>query len=176
MKTFAITALLVGAALASPAPAPQRSHNLPALPAGDGLYVGSLDAEGKFFWDFKGDVAPSAEARSENVAAAAGGLAKRSGTHCNGFYAGPENERNDAKNALIDACHATSYRHSIALQRGNVIAFGCDYGGGQSCNGWEITGFFDSIANDCGVTNAGWYDKSEWKASYGVTRAGNGFC
>lgn len=171
MKAFTLSAILFGAALASPT---VRSHNLPPLPPKDGLYVGNINAEGEFFWDFKGDVATGVTTRSPASEPAA--LTKRSGARCNGYRAGAENERNDAKNALIDACHDTHYSHSIALQRGDVVAYGCDYGNGQRCNGWEITGFFDEIAKACGVESAGWYDKSEWRASYGVTRAGNGFC
>ena len=170
MKTL-IAALFIslGAVFASPT---TNSNSLPALPQQDGLYLGSVDEAGQFSWIFHGKADTQAPATRDSAPS----LAKRSGAHCNGYPAGSVDDINAAVQAIKDGCHETHYDKAIAFQRGGVVAFGCNYGGGQSCNGYEIAPFFTEVASVCGEGNAGWYSKSEWAASYGYTRAGNGFC
>lgn len=149
------------------------SVSLPALPAADGLYIGTVNEAGTFSWLSQGTIGNAAVAARAPVSTPA----PLTGAFCNDFRAGTVADINAAVEALVDACHDTYFSKAIALQRGGVVVYGCDYGTtGQRCNGFSIAPFFKSIGEACTMGRAGWYQEAEWKASYGYTRAGVGFC
>lgn len=169
---ISVAVVSLGAILASAAS--PTATSLPALPPKDGLYVGHVDETGTFSW-------LSGAAAIEDPALAARAPvstpAPLTGAFCNDFKAGTVVDINAAVEALVDACHDTYFAKAIALQRGGVVVYGCDYGTtGQRCNGYSIAPFFKSIGEVCTLGRAGWYQEVDWKASYGYTRAGVGFC
>lgn len=87
----------------------------------------------------------------------------------------------DALNAadeLINLCGNGYYygTRSISIQYNSAVAYGCNYGGGQTCHAGDLQGFFDQIFGTCGDYAAGYYEKPEWAAAYGVTATSSGFC
>ncbi|OAA56836.1 mannose-6-phosphate isomerase, class I [Cordyceps fumosorosea ARSEF 2679] len=173
MKTSVAAALVsLGAVLASPARTP-----LPALPAGDGLYLGRVDSAGTFTWLFH--ESSSSSSSTVVVTELAAPAEKRDGAYCEGFAAGPVGDVNAAVAAITEGCHDTYFHSAIAFQRGGAVAYGCAYGGaGERCNGYGLGPVFSSIAAGCGPGNAGYYelDVDGYEARFGYTRAGNGFC
>ncbi|KAJ4154826.1 hypothetical protein LMH87_000102 [Akanthomyces muscarius] len=170
MKIYIAAVFSALGVLASP-----TSASLPVLPATDGLYIGTVDEAGTFSWLSYG----TADVAAPDVAARAPvpTPAPLTGAFCNDFRAGTVADINAAVEALVDACHDTYFSKAIALQRGGVVVYGCDYSTvGQRCNGFSIAPFFKSIGEVCTLGRAGWYQEAEWKASYGYTRAGVGFC
>ena len=59
---------------------------------------------------------------------------------------------------------------------GSAVAYGCNYGNGQTVTGSWLAAQFASIAQECGSSTAGWIAYPDWKASYGIDNSGVGFC
>ncbi|EGX87682.1 mannose-6-phosphate isomerase, class I [Cordyceps militaris CM01] len=172
MKSSIAAALVsLSAVLASP-----TSTALPALPAGDGLYLGRVDASGTFSWFFHGAVDPSTVPASPDTSTAAKD-ARWDGVSCDGFSAGPLADVNAAVAAIEAGCHDTYFHSAIAFQRGAAVAYGCSYGGaGDRCEGYGLLPVFANIEAACAPGNAGYYDLAQYAVRFGITKAGNGFC
>jgi hypothetical protein len=159
------------AALAVAAPAERQSGSLPPLPAGslDGIYVSSVHADGSAFWEYKGPV-------DTNVTTSSLFTRDSAGVHCNGNYIG--NDAQGAANAFRDFCGQGKHfdGKSISVQYGNAVAYGCNYGNGQTCYSGDMQNYFDAIFKQCGQGEAGWYNVKSSKASYGVQAGGSGYC
>ncbi len=69
-----------------------------------------------------------------------------------------------------------SYKKSIAIGYRGMVAFGCDYGKGQTCYAKDVTKFFNSVLGECHDNKAGWWSQEDWKVSYGYAPVGSGFC
>ena len=90
---------------------------------------------------------------------------------------------NAAQGFLADMCGGGYFfaARSIARVSGDTVAYGCNYGGGQTCHSGDVWGFFGQINDKCGFAHgasagAGWYSKNSWKATYGRGSVGAGYC
>ncbi|KAH9890724.1 hypothetical protein F4778DRAFT_752061 [Xylariomycetidae sp. FL2044] len=172
----ASAAILLGAAamaplaLAAPADADLVERNL--LGPQDGLYVEKTNPDGSTEWEYQGRYSPSpAESSSNELTTRAS-----EGANCNGFYL-DANDIQNAINGLIGTCgDGRKYSSRISYQYGNAVAFGCNYGSGQTCYAKDLRSMFTSVEQKCGTSGAGWYSKPSWKASYGYTSVSNSYC
>jgi hypothetical protein len=65
------------------------------------------------------------------------------------------------------------YKTVIAYNQGDVSAFGCDYGHGQSYTAAQYHFDINCISSVCGLTNViSWNSHHSWKATYGVNLGG----
>ena len=65
---------------------------------------------------------------------------------------------------------------AITYTSGTVTAFGCNYGNGQQSYSATFMDDMGNVDSKCGTNGAGWYGHNEWKATYGRTLLGQGFC
>ncbi|PMD22615.1 hypothetical protein NA56DRAFT_747867 [Hyaloscypha hepaticicola] len=180
--TFIILAA-AGIVSALPSPAAETKGTL-AGPAEDlphGIYTVDLADDGSTTWTF---IAPINETLKATTVAARDleGLDKRDGVSCNGFGT-PADDVNVAQGNLANQCGGGYFfsGRSIAAYYGTGVAFGCNYGNGQTCHSDQLWSDFGAINSQCGFTSgaqagAGWYSHNSWKATYGRTAAASGFC
>lgn len=64
----------------------------------------------------------------------------------------------------------------ISAYSGNAVAFGCDYGNGQTMSSGEYSGYIQVLDAKCGNTFAAYYDLPNAKSSYGRTNSDQDFC
>ena len=64
----------------------------------------------------------------------------------------------------------------IAYYYGSAVAFGCNYGHGQTDTASKWDSNVNAINQDCGVAGSGWYSYPSSKASYGRTLSSESFC
>jgi len=182
-------------ALPSPdasSPSLMRRGTLAPLPAGskDGFYAGTLNDDGTTTWKFLGADASAVSASINStathpidVSAHNSGdleLERRadSGAHCDTTQLINSNDRANAATGFANMCGNGLFfgTFSITYQSGSVVAYGCNYGNGQTCHAGDVNSFLGAVASVCGGNKAGWYGKETWKASYGYTAAGVGIC
>ncbi|RYP05520.1 hypothetical protein DL765_009820 [Monosporascus sp. GIB2] len=65
---------------------------------------------------------------------------------------------------------STSYKY------GSAVAYGCNYGNGQTITGSWLAAQYAAIGQKCGSNSPGWVAYPDWKSSYGVDQSGVGFC
>jgi hypothetical protein len=65
---------------------------------------------------------------------------------------------------------------STSYKSGSAVAYGCNYGKGQTITGTWLSAQYNNIAQQCGSTGPGWVSYPDWKASYGVDSSATGFC
>ncbi|EKG22373.1 Ankyrin [Macrophomina phaseolina MS6] len=176
---------LAGIVAAMPAPSAEKPA-LEGIPVGaaDGIYLGSLKADGSTQWDFIGpdsSTTPSSGLLVDDDSDSPV-LAKRDGVTCSGFGVNAD-DANRAQGKLADMCGGGYYfnSRSIAQVSGGAVAYACNYGNGQTCHSGDVWSFFAQVNSKCGFTNgasagAGWYSVNSWKAAYGRTTTGSGFC
>lgn len=68
------------------------------------------------------------------------------------------------------------YAKSVSNYNGGAVAFGCNYGNGQTMDANTFNGFMSSLDTACGNTHAAYYNHPDWKASYGRTQSSSSFC
>lgn len=61
-------------------------------------------------------------------------------------------------------------------KKGSAVAYGCNYGKGQTITGSWLAAQFAAIATHCGSLSPGWVTFPDWKASYGIDNSGNKVC
>ena len=65
---------------------------------------------------------------------------------------------------------------TISIKSGSAVAYGCDYGNGQTLSNSDFSGYMGSVSTRCGATSAGFFNLPQFKAAYGRTNAGISFC
>lgn len=65
---------------------------------------------------------------------------------------------------------------SVSYKYGSAVAYGCNYGKGQTITGTWLAAQFGRIAQECGASGGGWTTYPDWKASYGLDSSAAGFC
>lgn len=68
------------------------------------------------------------------------------------------------------------YGLSVSSYSGGAVAYGCNYGDGQTMDANTFIGFENDLDSTCGNTHAGYYNHPDWKASYGRTQSSQSFC
>lgn len=82
-----------------------------------------------------------------------------------------------ADQQMIDWCgNGADFSGVTSQVYGNAVAYGCDYGNGQDCHASDVSGFYNNVDGTCGPQIAGWWTQSSWKAAYGRTTTGDGYC
>jgi len=155
----------------------------------DGLYIGAIDADGSPTLEYLGpgpaDSANTSTLASRDSPSAHGetlyALEARAptGVYCQTWLNMNTDDRSSANSALIKACGSGGLyfsSKSIASVRGSAIAYGCNYGNGQTCYGRDLDLFFLNLGFNCGLDKAAWWSQQNWKASYGYTVSGQKFC
>ena len=156
-------------------------HRHGGFPPGtpDGFYTGVVNsADNSTHWTLIPDL--NITIPTATIVPSGPALTKRDGVTCEYKLANTYSVA-DATTQLSNACgNGYSYSHTVAKISGGAIAYGCDYGNGQTCYFGDVNGFFNSIRGSCGTSGSndrsGWYSKSSWKATYGWTTTGNGVC
>ncbi|KAK3990407.1 hypothetical protein QBC44DRAFT_358322 [Cladorrhinum sp. PSN332] len=170
-------------------------HSLAPIPLGspDGAYAGRLDPNGTTIWEFVGgsDVLQQTQnlnmmnlnlaqtSESESVDSAETLARHPRGINCEKHVLIDGEDRWEATFALAGICGAGAHfdNKALAVQHGNVVAYGCNYGvQGQTCHSWDLQSFFDTMAGYCGENKAAFWHKRKWRASWGYTSLGRGFC
>ena len=191
--TFIVASLLAATGLVAGAGIPRTEPALEGIPAGskNGFYVGNLKEDGTTVWEYVGpDVASliassnatAPAASSEDSSAAGHALVKRDEVDCNGYGLNADHA-NVAQGEFADMCGSGYFfnSRSIAKVYDDAVAYGCNYGNGQTCTSNLMWTFYAQINSKCGFTHgaqagAGWYYSPSLKASYGRASAGTGFC
>lgn len=68
------------------------------------------------------------------------------------------------------------YAKSVSSYSGSAVAYGCNYGNGQTMDSNTFNEFMSDLDVNCGNTHAGYYNHPDWKASYGRTQSSQSFC
>lgn len=168
--------LAVGLAtsLAASQPTVERRLALPTIDLADGAYFADFNTDGTTNYTLihPSDLSVRAASAEPMVLAR-----KNSGAHCSnhGVNAG---DVNNAQNALRDLCGNGYFFGSRAIVqvRGSALAFGCNYGNGQTCHASDVSKFYSELDQKCGKAQAGWYSIEDWKASYGRDTNPSGYC
>ncbi|KAK4161704.1 putative mannose-6-phosphate class i protein [Cladorrhinum sp. PSN259] len=185
MKTsfFALVASLVSVQQALALPTESTAATIKGrsvLPPGskEGYYTGSLNARGTTTWHYHGPRNTTATpARSVSSVSDGSAIDKRANfATCENRLVNV-NDRDSAIAMLANNCgNGLEFdAKSIAFVVGSVVAYGCNYGNGQICHRDDIETFMLSVKAQCG-NRAGWWTEEDWKASYGYTAGGTGFC
>jgi hypothetical protein len=108
---------------------------------------------------------------------ASDGLDRRQ-TSCDVSCTGGVLSSDDTTNAINGLANmfgdGLGWSGAIAYNQGDVSAFGCDYGNGQSYTAAQYHFDINCISSVCGLTNViSWNSHKSWKATYGVNL--NGF-
>jgi len=86
---------------------------------------------------------------------------------CNG-ESGPPDDINAANQGMANTLAiAPRFTGSISYRVGNVIAFGCDYGHGQSESSDQWNFDVGCVNAQCLATGGGWNSHHQWKSTYG---------
>jgi hypothetical protein len=111
-------------------------------------------------------------ARATRLAARAG-----QGSNCQ-EYLGRSSDFTAVGLNLGSKCGTAGFKFdkSVSVLLGGVVAYGCNYGNGQTCKQTDVNYFFARITSKCGDNRAGWWSEPDWKASYGRTFQGIGYC
>ncbi|KAI0800220.1 hypothetical protein C8Q74DRAFT_398872 [Fomes fomentarius] len=186
---LAATGLVAGAGI----PRADSEPVLEPIPAGaaDGFYFGYLKEDGSTEWKYAGADAASVNPTNATVgfrpstpstSSESSELVKRDSVNCNGYGVNADSA-NVAQGELADMCGNGYFfsSRSVAKVSGDAVAYGCNYGNGQTCHSGDLWSFFGQINSKCGFTHgasagAGWYAATGWKAAYGRASAGTGFC
>ena len=168
---FILLASAVLAAASSVAGAPTESKPLlSSIPAGSPnvFYSGSLREDGTTEWIFLGKHNHDIE--------------KRDGASCAGFGT-PTEDVNTAQSQLANLFGNGYYwtSRSIASTYNSGVAYGCNYGNGQTSTSGQYWSDIAAVNSQCGFTNGaaagvGWYSHDSRKASYGHTANSAGYC
>ncbi|KAJ6473879.1 hypothetical protein C8R45DRAFT_1103548 [Mycena sanguinolenta] len=142
----------------------------------DGLYIHSIDAEGNSVVEYLGVASTS----SNHIPRAAGPSAKfgkRDGVTCGGG-SGSAGDFAQADQMLANFFgNGNTFKgKDIAYYYGSAVAFGCNYGNGQTDTASQWDSNVNDINQDCGVAGSGWYSYPSSKASFGRTLSSESFC
>ncbi|KAK4220960.1 hypothetical protein QBC38DRAFT_378005 [Podospora fimiseda] len=164
-------------AIALPAESTPQKRSLGPLPVGstDGVYIGKLDGNGTTVWELVSPI----KKRDNTLALDEQSLDKRAnGVNCQNSIVMNSGDRANAASALINMCGNgySWWGSAIAVQSGTAVAYGCNYGNGQTCYSWDISNFFASLVASCGNNKAAYWGQGSWKAAYGYTNIGYAFC
>lgn len=140
MQFFTTVLALAASVSAAPTSIAQlKPKGIFKIPAGspDGLYTHTVGIDGTVHTQYHGTLnatTPVADAKRDGT-----------GVHCQS----PTVDPSDATAAIngLAAMFGTqpNFSHSISYSSGAAMAFGCDYGNGQTMNGEEFTGFSPSV-------------------------------
>jgi hypothetical protein len=65
---------------------------------------------------------------------------------------------------------------STSYKSDSAVAYGCNYGNGQTINGNWLAAQWALIAQNCGTSSPGYISFPQWKAAYGIDSSGVPFC
>ena len=161
----------------------ETKPGLEGIPVGakDGLYIGHIKDDGKTNWEFLGAHNQSipVTARDDRPLAARAAIPYAT---CAGFGVNAD-QVNVAQGYLANLCGNGYYfsGRSIAQVYGGGVAYACNYASSQTCHSGDVWDFFGDINHKCGFAHggqagAGWESVPAWKAAYGRTSTGTGFC
>ncbi|KAI9868527.1 MAG: hypothetical protein M1813_005971 [Trichoglossum hirsutum] len=177
MKSLALfTSLILSAALAS-----AGIHSVPE-DGPDGLHIHHIDETGNSTYQFWGEasapvLARSIEARASYPSPELASLKKRDGVNCNSFQL-DSTDATAAANGLaawFGCGRSFQGKNQAAYKSGSVVAFGCDYGNGQTYTSDQFLNDIAAVKAKCG-SSAGWDAHDSWKSSYGFTQTSQSYC
>ncbi|KAI9858415.1 MAG: hypothetical protein M1813_007519 [Trichoglossum hirsutum] len=171
MKSLALfVSVILSAILASAA-----THSVPE-DGPDGLYIHHIDDDGNSTYQYWGEAPAPVFARSSEVPELET-LKKRDGATCDSFQL-DGNDADGATDGLAEwfGCgQQFKGKNGASYKWGSVVAYGCDYGNGQSYTSIQFLSDIAAVKAKCG-SNAGYFAHSSWKSSYGLTQTSQGFC
>ncbi|KAF2117356.1 hypothetical protein BDV96DRAFT_571950 [Lophiotrema nucula] len=173
-----LVSIIAASGLAAAGPVDTRTvkprYAAPSAPLADGTYIVSNREDGSTAWQLID--APKSSPR--DLPASLFTKRDSEGPNCRGRTVNV-NDKNAAQQQLLDLCGGAGFTwsgKSIVKASGSAIAYGCDYGGSQTCHSGDLSGFFGALDSSCGVDGAGYYAKHEWKVGYGRDVNGAGIC
>lgn len=143
--------------------------------APDGLYTHHVALDGSVHTLYHGEWNRTTSAATATTSAA---KSKRSpfGVYCQTLTFQPADGQ-QAVLGLANTLNANNqFYHSISYSSGTAVAYGCDYGHGQTMSGADTSDYLAMVENQCGNNKQGWFSLPDWKASYGMTVSGSSFC
>ncbi|KAK3385812.1 hypothetical protein B0H63DRAFT_187805 [Podospora didyma] len=176
---LAVAASVTAGAIPREAGTGTYSH---APDAPNGFYIHSLNAAGEPENIFVGEVLPIVNATVNHTTAAAALLAARKLYQgqiiCKNQYTLNYNDLIAAEQGLENmfANGGSFGGKSVSYKSPSAVAYGCNYGHGQTITGTWLAAQFGNIATACGSSSPGWVAYPDWKAAYGVDGSGVGFC
>jgi hypothetical protein len=177
MKTslsFYISGLMLSlGSIAAPTTGNAGTFSLPPNSL-DGFYIHTIDESGNKGLEYLGLLNSTVKTHDRNE----NSFEKRAseGAICQGSYLYPSDVTN-AEGGLEGVCGGgKKFSSAISYQGGDAVAYGCNYGSGQTCHSNDVATFFGRLTTKCGGNQQGWYSYPDWKVSYGVTHVGNSFC
>ncbi|KAH0559905.1 hypothetical protein GP486_003578 [Trichoglossum hirsutum] len=146
----------------------------------DGLYLHVVEPNGTVVTHYAGESGNSTLKfmRRGSVPTSVTANSKRdTGAHCNNIGGSPEDFL-AAEGGLSSffGSNGQSFASHISYKIGNGVAYGCDYGNGQTYTACQLSSDVDAIDSKCGTGGAGWSSHESWKSSYGRTLASEKFC
>lgn len=147
--------------------AAKRPDNAP-----DGIYIEVVHANGTTVMEYYGPA---------NTTAPAYALDKRDKDQGYPVCQRPAMARSDivaAVNGLNNFFGGGNafYGKSVSNYHGGAVAYGCNYGNGQSMDAGRFNDMMNSLDTSCGNTHAGYFDHPGWKSSYGRAQSSSSFC
>lgn len=142
----------------------------------NGIYLHQVDADGTVRTEYLGagpvtlPSAPSTRAYSPVYARAGYSL------QCQNIGVNQGDKENAEKQLASAFAGGSFFRGTISSVSGSAVAYGCDYGNGQTMSSEQFQEFMSALDGQCGAATAGWYSIPDWAASYGRTNAGVSFC
>ncbi|KAN0086669.1 hypothetical protein V8E54_000357 [Elaphomyces granulatus] len=173
MKFLLVTAVALLSAVVAAEATPK--YSLPG-DSPDGLYVHETDADGNpkntHIPDFnitERSITPSAKFARDS---------SQGTITCKNQYTLNYNDMITAEQGLEQAFqHGGSFSgKSTSYKWSSAVAYGCNYGKGQTFSGNWLAAQFAQIAQSCGTSSPGYISFPQWKAAYGIDSSGVGFC
>ncbi|KAH0556090.1 hypothetical protein GP486_005972 [Trichoglossum hirsutum] len=177
MKSLAlIISLILSSAIAS-----AGAHSVPE-DGPDGLYIHHTDENGNSTYQYWGEApdlvfARTIEGRALNTSSKLASLERRDGPVCSSFEL-DQNDANSATNGLaawFGCGRSFKGKSEASYKSGSVVAFGCDYGDGQTYTSDKYLDDIAAVKAKCG-NSAGWFAHDSWKSSYGFTQTSQSYC
>ncbi|KAI0319775.1 hypothetical protein OF83DRAFT_1169917 [Amylostereum chailletii] len=135
----------------------------------DGLYIAEVDANGDEKLTYVG---PGNTTVPHTLTARAS-----TGPFCQSVQASASDISN-AEHALANffGGGTSFFGSSVSMYSGSAVAYGCNYGNGQTMSSQEFLGYVSVLDAKCGGQNAAYYNLPSSKSSYGRTASSQGFC
>ena len=175
--TTPIAALCAVAATVSAAPmaALNQPKGLFKIEPGapNGWYTHHIALDGSVHTQYHGEVPSSIPTTS-----AADTKSKRApfGAQCQSLTFQPADGQAAIQGLANTLDSNNQFYHAISYSSGTAVAYGCDYAHGQSISGADMTSYLTMLTEACGQGKEGYFSLPDWKASYGITTSGDGFC
>ena len=170
--TTIMAVIALGAINASALPKASKTFSL-ASDAADGAYIHTIGPNGDPQTTYVGELANTSDVSKRHQRRDYQGQ-----IFCKNQYILNSGDVSAAEQGLeaLFPYGRSFYISSVSYKIGTAVAYGCNYGDGQTVTGDFLAAQFGNIAGQCGGSSGGYVSYPDWKASYGIDSAAAGYC